>query len=69
MGMTAPGGQAPDAFRGKEGIGLPWYGWLMLAALIIGPFDALYLYIKAGKRRKRQREADASEKPDNGGNA
>ena len=31
---------------------MPWYGWVLLACLVIGPFDALYLYIRAGRRRE-----------------
>ena len=43
---------------------MPWYGWLMLACVVIGPFDALYLYIKNQKRRekikKEREERDAA---------
>jgi len=47
---------------------LPWYWIALLVCLVIGPFDALYVYIKAQKRRdeiKRKREAgeDASPRP------
>ena len=37
----------------------------LIACMVIGPFDALYLYIKAGKRRdalKKQREEQESGK-------
>ena len=47
---------------------MPWYGFVLLACLVIGPFDALYLYIKAGKRRdalKRQSE-EAKKSADKG---
>ena len=40
---------------------MPWYGWLILACVVIGPFDALYMYIKNQKRReeiKRRREKE-----------
>lgn len=36
-----------------------WYWIVLLVCLVIGPFDALYVYIKAQKRRdelKRRRE-------------
>ena len=41
---------------------MPWYGFVIIACIIIGPFDALYLYIKAGRRRqaRREREEEAS---------
>ena len=35
---------------------MPWYGYLLLLCLIIGPFDALYLYIKAEKRREERKK-------------
>ena len=34
---------------------MPWYAWVALACLVIGPFDALYLYIRAQRRRDRGR--------------
>ena len=40
---------------------MPWYGYLILLCVIIGPFDALYMYIKAEKRRdalKKKRNKD-----------
>ena len=40
---------------------LPWYWIALLVCLVIGPFDALYMYIKAQKRRdelKRRREEE-----------
>ena len=40
---------------------LPWYWIALLVCLVIGPFDALYVYIKAQKRRdemKRRREEE-----------
>jgi len=39
---------------------MPWYGYVFLACLVIAPFDALYLHIKADRRReaiRREREA------------
>ena len=35
---------------------MPWYGWLILACVVIGPFDALYVYIKNQKRREELRK-------------
>ena len=35
---------------------MPWYGWLILVCVIIGPFDALYMYIKSEKRREALRK-------------
>ena len=38
---------------------MAWYWIVLLACLVIGPFDALYLYIKAEKRKdalRRKRE-------------
>lgn len=37
---------------------MPWYFWLILAGVIIGPFDALYVYNKAEKRRRAARRQD-----------
>ena len=40
---------------------MPWYGWLILACVIIGPFDALYMYIKNERRKealRKKRDAD-----------
>ena len=31
---------------------MPWYWIALIASLVIGPFDALYLYIKAQKRKE-----------------
>ncbi len=46
---------------------MPWYWIALLVCLVIGPFDALYLYIKAGRRRdelRRQRgEKGAADAP------
>lgn len=39
-----------------------WYWIALLVCLVIGPFDALYVYIKAQKRRdewkRREREEE-----------
>ncbi len=38
-----------------------WYWIALLICVVIGPFDALYVYIKAQRRRdaqKRRREQD-----------
>ena len=38
---------------------MPWYWIALIVCLVIGPFDALYLYIKAQKRKeamKRKKE-------------
>ena len=41
---------------------MPWYMIALLVCLVIGPFDALYVYIKAQKRRdalkRKQQEGD-----------
>ena len=39
---------------------MPWYMILLLICLIIGPFDALYVYIRAERRRDelRRKKAD-----------
>jgi hypothetical protein len=40
---------------------VPWYGWLILACVVIGPFDALYMYIKSERRKealRKKRDAD-----------
>ena len=40
---------------------MKWYWIVLLVCLVIGPFDALYVYIKAQKRRderKRRRGND-----------
>ena len=33
---------------------MPWYGYVLIACMVIGPFDALYLYIKAQKRKEKK---------------
>ena len=35
---------------------MPWYYVVAILCLIIGPFDALYLHIKAERRREKLRE-------------
>ena len=42
---------------------MPWYWIVLLVCLVVGPFDALYMYIKAQKRRderRKKREEDHS---------
>ena len=34
---------------------MPWYYILLLICVVIAPFDALYMYIKAGRRREELR--------------
>ena len=48
-----------------EARALRWYWIALLVCLVIGPFDALYVYIKAQKRRdemKRRREEEERRK-------
>lgn len=47
---------------------MPWYGYFLLAALVFAPFDALYLYVKAGRRRdaRRRRENDSQDRQADG---
>lgn len=40
---------------------MPWYGFVILFFVALGPFDALYMYIKNEKRKealRKQREQD-----------
>ncbi len=39
---------------------MPWYYIVLIVCIIIGPFDALYLYIKA-QRRKEKGKKDKGE--------
>ena len=42
---------------------MPWYWIALIVCLVIGPFDALYVYIKAQRRKeelKRKREHPAA---------
>lgn len=44
---------------------MPWYGILLIVCVVIGPFEALYQYIRAQKRRdeiRRRRERDEKQK-------
>ena len=45
---------------------VPWYGYLILLCVIIGPFDALYMYIKSEKRREalRKKREEAAQQDD-----
>lgn len=38
---------------------MPWYYIVLIACLVIGPFDALYVYIKAQRRREAYRRKKA----------
>ena len=43
---------------------MPWYYILLLIGVILAPFDALYAYIKAERRKerlRREREAEGKE--------
>lgn len=43
---------------------MPWYWIVLLVCLVVGPFDALYMYIKAQKRRDARRgKEDEDGKP------
>ena len=44
---------------------MPWYWIALIVCLVIGPFDALYLYIKAQKRRDRLRREKDEDKRKN----
>ena len=47
----------------REVMAMPWYWIALLVCLVIGPFDALYLYIRSERRKdalKRGREQDAA---------
>ena len=41
---------------------VPWYGIVLLICLVIGPFDALYVYIKAQKRKDELRRREEERK-------
>ena len=45
---------------------MPWYGIVFLICLVVGPFDALYLHIRAERRRdalrKKREEAQKAQK-------
>jgi hypothetical protein len=44
-----------------------WYYIVLLICVIIGPFDALYMYIKAEQRKEtlKKRRQERKEKEDN----
>lgn len=44
---------------------MPWYLVLVLVCLIVAPFDALYMYIKAERRRDELRKREQKEDEDN----
>ena len=35
---------------------MPWYYIVLIVCIIIGPFDALYLYIKAQRRKDKSKK-------------
>ena len=43
---------------------MKWYYILLLVCLVIGPFDALYMYIKAEKRRDALKKRKQKEEED-----
>ncbi len=45
---------------------MAWYIWVALACMIIAPFDALYMHIRANRRREelRRREGESESKDD-----
>ena len=43
---------------------MKWYYILLLVCLVIGPFDALYMYIKAAKRRDALKKRKQKEEED-----
>lgn len=46
---------------------MPWYVILALVCVVIAPFDALYMYIKASRKRdalrKEERKSERGERP------
>lgn len=43
---------------------MPWYWIALIACLVIGPFDALYVYIRAQRRREALKRKRDNEKTD-----
>ena len=41
---------------------MPWYYIVLLVCLVVGPFDALYLHIKAERRREQRRREEKEQK-------
>ena len=39
---------------------MPWYAIVALVCIVIAPFDALYMHIKASKRREALRKKEGS---------
>ena len=35
---------------------VPWYWIVLIISVIVGPFDAIYLYNKARQRRERKKK-------------
>lgn len=40
---------------------MPWYYIVLLVCVVIGPFDALYVYIKNQRRKEALRRQKAAE--------
>ena len=45
---------------------MKWYYIVLLVCVIIAPFDALYMYIKAEKRREALKKKKRESKKDDG---
>ena len=43
---------------------MPWYYIVLIVCLIVGPFDALYLHIRAERRREALRREKAAKERD-----
>ncbi len=51
----------------REVRGVRWYWIALLVCLVIGPFDALYVYIKAQKRRDELKRREQERKTETHG--
>ena len=45
---------------------MKWYYIVLLVCVIVGPFDALYMYIKSEKRREALKKKRKDDKRDGG---
>ena len=43
---------------------MPWYAVVAIICLIIAPFDALYVYIKASRRKEKERQQSSGDTPE-----
>lgn len=43
---------------------MPWYAIVALICMVIAPFDALYMHIKANRRREELRKKECREGSD-----